>query len=161
MKYTFVIKMVLTALLMTVFINSNAQTSASVESTVDEIVKKHDASKGVSCMKVVKGSGLELVKMTLKKEFGKDFMKGVTCITVIDYSEASEETCVTLRKDLDALSSLMQEFNVSKEEEFSDNNYVRCFASASDDKVLSDFVIALEDDKSKMILHMAGKIIVN
>lgn len=55
---------------------------------------------------------------------------------------------VTLRKDLDALSSLMQEFNVSKEEEFSDNNYVRCFASAS-------------DDKSKIILHMAGKIIVN
>ena len=48
-----------------------------------------------------------------------------------------------------------------KEEEFSDNNYVRCFASVSDDKVLSDFVIALEDDKSKMILHMAGKIIVN
>lgn len=131
MKHTSVIKMVLTALLMTVFINSNAQTSASVESTVDEIVKKHEASKGV------------------------------TCITVIDYSEASEETCVTLRKDLEALSSLMQEFNVSKEEEFSDNNYVRCFASASDDKVLSDFVIALEDDKSKMILHMAGKIIVN
>ena len=161
MKYTSVIKMVLTALLMTVFINSNAQTSASVESTVDEIVKKHEASKGVNCMKVVKGGGLELVKMTLKKEFGQDFMKGVTCITVIDYSEASEETCVTLRKDLDALSSLMQEFNVSKEEEFSDNNYVRCFASASDDKVLSDFVIALEDDKSKMILHMAGKIIVN
>jgi hypothetical protein len=161
MKYTSVIKMVLTALLMTVFINSNAQTSASVESTVDEIVKKHEASKGVNCMKVVKGGGLELVKMTLKKEFGKDFMKGVTCITVIDYSEASEETCVTLRKDLDALSSLMQEFNVSKEEEFSNNKYVRCFASASDDKVLSDFVIALEDDKSKMILHMAGKIIVN
>ena len=76
MKYTSVIKMVLTALLMTVFINSNAQTSASVESTVDEIVKKHEASKGVSCMKVVKGGGLELVKMTLKKEFGKDY----TCI---------------------------------------------------------------------------------
>jgi uncharacterized protein YfbU (UPF0304 family) len=159
MKYTSVIKMVLTALLMTVFINSNAQTSASVESTVDEIVKKHEASKGVSCMKVVKGGGLELVKMMLKKEFGKDFMKGVTCITVIDYSEASEETCTTLHKDLDAFLSLLQEFDVSKEKQFADNDYIRCFASATESDTLSDFVIALENDESKMIMYMAGKIV--
>ena len=99
-----------------------------------------------------------MVKMMLKKEFGKDFMKGVTSITIIDYSDASEETCMALRKDLDAFMSILQEFDVSKEKQFADNDYIRCFASASESKVLSDFVIALENEESKMLMYMAGTI---
>ena len=125
---------------------------------MNEIVKKHETSEGVSCMTVAKGSGLDLVKMMFNKEFGKDFMKGVTSITIIEYSEASEETCATLHKDLDAFISLLEEFDPSKEEEFADNDYIRCFASSSETNTVSDFVIAMEDDGAKMILYMAGTI---
>lgn len=85
---------------MTSMINSHAQQTASVGKTVKEIVKKHEDSKGVTCMTVAKGSGLEMVKMMFN-----------------------------------------QEFDVSKEKQFADNDFIRCFASASEDKTISDFVI--------------------
>lgn len=149
---------VLTVLVFMAFTNCFAQQSASVESTMNEIVKRYETSEGVSCLTVAKGSGLDLVKMMFNKEFGKDFMRGVTSITVIDYSEASEETCATLRNDLDVFLSLLEEFDVSKKEDFADNDYIRCFASSSETNIVSDFVIALEDNGSKMIMYMAGTI---
>ena len=111
-------------------------------------------------MTVAKGSGLELFKTMLKQEFGKTFIKGVTSITIIEYSDAPVETCKELHQDLDLFLSLLQEFDLSKEKDFSDNSFLRCFASESDAEAgtLSDFVAAIEDDKSKMLLYMAGQI---
>ena len=114
--------------------------------------------QGVECMSVVKGSDLELIKMTLNKEFGKSFMKGVTSITIIDYSEASQETCTSLRKGLDVFLSVLQEFDLSEEESLSKNEYLRCLSAVSDSGTLSDFVIAMEDEKTKMLIYMAGTI---
>lgn len=151
---------VLAALFMTTLIDCYAQQPTSVDKTVKELIKKHEDNKGVTCMTVAKGSGLEMVKMMFNKEFGKEFMKGVTSITIIEYSEASEETCRILHKDLDGFLSLLQEFDISKEKQFADNDFIRCFASVSNDNTLSDFVIALENDKSKMVMYMAGKIVV-
>ena len=158
MKHIIRIIPIISALFITTFINCHAQTTKSVEMTVNEIVAKYDGQSGISCTKVVKGGGLEVVKMMFNKEFGKEFMKGVTSITIIDYSDAPEETCVTLRKDLDAFLSLLQEFDVSNEKQFSDNEFIRCFAAAIDSDTLSDFVIAMENDESKTILYMAGSI---
>ena len=155
------IKIALVVLLVTTFVNSYAQSSASVEITMNELVKKYEATSGVSCMTVVKGGGLELLKVVMNKEFGKDFMKGVTSITIIDYSDATETVCETLHKDLDAFLSLLEEFDVSEEEQFADNDYLRCFASTSESNTISDFVIALENDKSKMVMYMAGKIVIH
>lgn len=149
---------VVAALLLATTVSSNAQTPVSVEKTFKGIVKKYEETAGVTCIAVVKGGGLEMIKMVLNKEFGKDFMKGVTSITILDYSDASEETCTSVRKDLDAFLHILQEFDVSKEKQFADNNYIRCFASASNSGILSDFVIALENDKSKTVMYMAGKI---
>jgi hypothetical protein len=158
MKHLILIHTLLITLFTAPLINCYAQNAAKVKSTIEEIVKKHEAKEGISCMTVAKGSGLEMVKMMFNKEFGKDFMKGVTAITIIDYSDASEETCLALRKDLDSFTSLLQEFDVSNEEKFSDNSYIRCFASASEHETLSDFLIAAEDAKTKMLMHMSGKI---
>lgn len=160
MKNIVRINVLLVALLMAALVNGYAQPTASVANTVNEIVRKHENTKGVNCMTVAKGSGLELVKKMFNKEFGKEFMKGVTSITIIEYSEASKETCTVLRKDLDVFLSLLQEFDLSEEKQFADNDFIRCFASASDDKSISDFVMAMEDNESKMILYMAGKIVV-
>ena len=158
MKHIVKILTIMAAMLMGSAVSSYAQTSASVEKTVNAIVKKYEDTADVSCMTVVKGGGLEMIKMMLNKEFGKDFMKGVTSITIIEYSDASEETCMTLRKDLDAFMSILKEFDVSKEKQFADNDYIRCFASTSESNTISDFVIALENDESKMVMYMAGSI---
>ena len=160
MKHIISIKIALLALFMTAFFHCHAQTG-DVEKTFMKIVEKYENLEDITCLSATKGNGLELIKMMFNKEFGKEFMKGVTSITIIEYSEASEETCRTLHKDLDAFLSLLEEFDVSKEKQFADNDFIRCFASASDNKTISDFVIAVEKDNSKMVMYMAGKIAVD
>ena len=149
----------LIALVLMTFVGGYAQEPSQVEKTVDAIVKKYDDVDKVECITVTKGNGLEMFKMLFNKQFGKDFMRGVTSITVINYSDASEETCLALRKELDAFVTLLEEFNFSGEKKFADNDYVRSFASASSDAgTLSDFVVAIEKEDSKMVMYMAGEI---
>ena len=149
----------LVALVLMTFVGGYAQEPSQVEKTVDAIVKKYDDVDKVECITVTKGNGLEMFKILFNKQFGKDFMRGVTSITVINYSDASEETCLALRKELDAFVTLLEEFNLSGEKKFADNDYVRSFASASSDAgTLSDFVVAIEKEDSKMVMYMAGEI---
>ena len=149
----------LVALVLMTFVGGYAQEPSQVEKTIDAIVKRYDDVDKVECFTVTKGNGLEMLKMLFNKQFGKDFMRGVTSITVINYSDASEETCLALRKELDAFVTLLEEFNLSGEKKFADNDYVRSFASASSDAgTLSDFVVAIEKEDSKMVMYMAGDI---
>ena len=145
-------------LCMTTMLSVQAQASSKVEEKFNEFVKKYENTEGVSSMSVVKGKGLELVKMMFSKELGKNFMKGVTSITVIDYSNASQETCMSLRNDLDSFVSILEEFNLNDEENNTSNDYIKCFASSSDSNTISDFIFAMEDESSKTIMYMAGTI---
>ena len=156
----FIIRIALVAAISSMSVlTSFAQEESKVEKAVSEFVKKYECTDGITSMSVAKGSGLELIKLMLNKEFGKSFMKGVKSITIIDYSSASEETCAAVRKDLDVFLSMLQEFNLNGEIQFADNDFIRCFAN-EDSGTLSDFVIALENGKSKTVMYMAGKIIV-
>ena len=145
------------ALALTTMVNIYAQAPSKVENKVNALVKKYENVKGVDCVSVTKGSGLGLVKAMLNKEFGKDFMKGVTSINFINYSDASQETCQSLRKELDGFLSLLEEFK-DEDKESTDYEFVRSFALPIDKNTISDFVIAMEDKESKMIIYMAGKI---
>lgn len=137
--------------------NTFARETSKVEKAVDEMVSKYEGASGVTCLTVVKGRGLEIMKAMLNKEFGKSFMKGVTRITLIEYTDASQENCKSLHKDLEVFQTLMDDFDFNNEEEFAENEYVRCFAS-EEDQALSDFIIAIEDKESKVFMYMAGKI---
>ena len=149
---------ILVALSMLTMLTSYAQTSSKVETKMKQLVTKYEEVKGVDCMTVTNGFGLGLVKMMFNKQFGKEFMKGVTAITVIEYSDASQQTCQALRKELNALTSLLEEVKLGEEKECADFDLVRCFVMPSDDKTISDFIIAVENKDSKMIMYMAGKI---
>lgn len=149
---------ILVALSMLTMLTSYAQTSSKVETKMKQLVTKYEEVKGVDCMTVTNGFGLGLVKMMFNKQFGKEFMKGVTAITVIDYSDASQQTCQALRKELNAFTSLLEEVKLGEEKELADFDLVRCFVMPSDDKTISDFIIAVENKDSKMIMYMAGKI---
>lgn len=131
-----------------------AQKASNVENAVSELAKKFENTDGVTCIIAEKGIGLSMLKTMFNDQFGKDFMKGVKSITVIEYTEASEETCMSLRKEVDVFKSLLEEFNVGD----STNSFARSFAEVLEDGSLSDFVIIIEDKSSKMFMHMSGKI---
>lgn len=135
-----------------------AQEPSKAEIKVNEIVKKYDDVKGVDCMTVKKGFELKMVKMMFKKQFGKEFMKGVTSITIIDYSDAPQQTCLSLRKEFDVFSSLLQEIKIGEEKDLADIDYIRIFAANKGDNTLSDFIVVSEDNKNKVLMYMAGKI---
>lgn len=137
---------------------SYAQEPSKAGRKVDEIVKKYDGVEGVECVTVVKGRGLELVKMMFSKQFGKDFMKGVQSITIIEYSKATAEVCQAMRKEIESFSSILTEFNLGEDKDFTQYNYIKSFASSVEDKAISDFITALEDKGDKMIMYMDGKI---
>ena len=161
MKYIKVIMSVVTflSIVMTSSVTF-AQTPSEAEKKVNELLQKYDGKDGIDGFAATKGNGLELMKMMFRKQFGKDFMKGVTKITFIDYSSASENTCNAIKKDLDAFKSILEEFELEKEPGSDKHQYTRSFASVTESNTLSDFVVAFEDDSSKILMHMAGKIVV-
>lgn len=150
--------LILVVLCMTTIEVGHAQESSKVEAKVNELVKKYENVKGVDCMTVGKGIGLSMIKMMFNKQFGKQFMKGVTGITIVDYSDASQQTCMALRKELDVFLPLLQEFKLGEQKESSENDYMRSFATTLDNNTISDFIVALETKDSKIIMYMSGKI---
>lgn len=139
--------------------SSMAAEPSEVKGIIDGIITKYEKTEGVDCIKFVKGEGIELIKMMLRKEFGRKFMQGVTYIAVIDYSEASEEDCLSLRKTMDQFTSLMVEADMSKSEEGASSDFMRCFYVVSDSGSLSDFLIIVEEGKDKTIMYMSGDIV--
>ena len=139
-----------------------AENPSKADVAMRELVKKYEDTKGVECVTVAKGSGLEVMKIALNKQMGISFMKGVTSITIISYDEASAEVAESLRKDLDVFTSLLEEFDMNKDKGKESKSYSRCFACVSEasEGKLSDFVIAIEDTETKMVMYMAGEIIV-
>ena len=148
----------LIVLYITILMNGYTQNSSEVETKMNEILKKYESVKGVDCMTVTRGSGLGLIKTMLNQEFGKNFMKGVTSITIINYTDASPEVCLALHKELDSFLSLLEEFKDKDEKPTDEQEYTRSFARPIDENTISDFVIAMEDKETKMIIYMAGKI---
>ena len=128
------------------------------EVKMKEIVAKYEKVAGVDCTVLEKGSGLGIVKMMLNQQIGKDFMKGVTSIIIIDFSEAKEQTRKELNQDIDTFKTMLQEFKSDDDKDSAGKEKTRGFAYVSDDGTISDFLFASEDSESKMLMYMAGKI---
>ena len=122
----------LIVLCITILMKGYTQNGSEVEAKMNLLVKKYENVKGVDCMSVAKGSGLGLIKTMLNQEFGKDFMKGVTSITIINYTDASPEVCLALHKELDAFLSLLEEFKDKDEKPTDEQEYIRSFAKPID-----------------------------
>lgn len=136
----------------------SAQPSINVEESVKQIVKEYDGVGGVECLVVEKGEGLGLIKVLFSQKFGKEFMKGVTSMIMINYSKASNETCKALRGRFDAFSSVLQESNPGKKD-LEDGQYVKVFASIIDgEAAVSNLMMIIEDNGEKMFIYMGGVI---
>lgn len=153
------LKPLLVALFLMVGVSGFATVPTKVDKAVENMVSKYEDKQGVECLRVVKGEGLELIKMMLNKEFGRKFMKGVTSIVIMEYSDAPADICQSIRDDLDMFTSVLEEFDTSAEKELSSSEFVRCFIGKMDSESISDFVVVMEDDGEKMFMYMGGKII--
>ena len=50
---------------------------------MQDLAKKYEDSKNITSAVLVRGSGLELMKVMLRKEFSKDVIKGVDMIIIV------------------------------------------------------------------------------
>lgn len=175
MKYSVLQRLLLTVISLLIGWTCIADNNTAADKEMQKIAKKFENVKGVESMILAKGQGLELIKLALNKEFGKKFMKGVTSIVIIDYGEASEQTCLEIRKSLDAFTSLLEEIDIEElkktdkkkapkddkdqKSEYDEMRFARFFCKDIGESTLSDFVIAMEDQEDKMIMYMGGEII--
>lgn len=141
-------------------ITAYAEESAKIEKAVLDMVSRYEGVEGVEAQSFVKGEGLELVKMMLNKEFGRKFMKGVTSIVIMEYKDASQQVCQEIRNELNSFTSILTEIDFKGDEEVSKNDFVRCFVSEGESGSVGDFLIAMEDNETKMLMYMGGEIFI-
>ena len=151
------------SILLTVFMSfaaiaTYAQEQAKVEEAMKAIVEKYDNVEDFDCITVVKGEGLELIKAPFNKQFGKKFMKGVTSMSIIVYTDASKESCEAFYKDLAPVFSMMKEFETKGANISGDFKNAKFYAIEEGEKVLSDCIFHLEGDDAMTLLYMAGKL---
>lgn len=135
-----------------------AQEPTAAGKAIADMVAKYENTEGVDCMVVTKGNGLGMVKMALRAQLGKSFLKGVTSMTIIDYGKASEEVCESIRTDVNVFISLLEEIDLSKGGKSDEVGSLRCFAAVTDKRTLSDFVMLMENKEMKWMIYMEGEI---
>ena len=153
-------KVLLKSVLLLAFVFAGWSASAGQPSDVGESVRKmakeFEKEKGVECMVVEKGLIIGIIKASFKAKFGKEFMKDVTSMVIINYSEASNEVAETFRKRVDSYAGVLQEMKPNKENT-EEGHYEKCYAKL-DETSLSDMMILIEDKESRIFLYMDGKL---
>ncbi len=134
--------------------SASAEQPTNIEESVKNIAKEFEKTKGVDCMILEKGLRFGLVKEAFKAKFGKEFMKDVTSLVIIDYSKASSEVAETFRKRIDSFSAVLQELK-SGQEVVEERKYEKCYAKV-DGTNLSDMMIIVEDKESRIYIYMGG-----
>lgn len=134
--------------------NLYAHTPSEVENKVRKICEKYEDTKGVDAMIIVKGEGLELFKTMMRKEFGKTFMKGVACISFIEYSKASSQVADALKKELEPCYAMLEELDLKDAKDIDDKSHIKCYVKRVDSTKLSDFILVMDDS----ITYMGGEI---
>lgn len=78
-------------------------------------------------------------------------------MVIIDYTNASEEVCVSLHKKLNSFSAVLDEFDMG-EGELEEGEYVKSYATINGTTSISNFMAIMEDKESKMFMYMAGEL---
>jgi hypothetical protein len=123
---------------------------------VMSFMDKYKDVKGFSANTFVKGEGLGIVKAQMGRKMGKTFMKGVTIISMVDYSEAAKEVCDSIHADYGKYFSKFLDVEVPDSSK-KDITYSRTFLMLDEDKsAITDFITIFEDKEVKVFLYMGG-----
>ena len=143
-------------MMLTLWLGAAAQPTSTGRELMTSIVEKYGEDKGVNGMVCTKGNGLEMIKLVLRKEFGKDFIKGVDMIIIIDYSKAEQQVAEVIRTQTESLSASYEQKELP--EEMAKGNYMRNFFKLNDSKeVITDMVVLVESAENKTVIYFGGE----
>ncbi len=106
-------------------------------------------------MVITQGIQLKLIKSAFQSKLGKEFMKRVTSMVIIDYSKASGAIYNSIRSRISSLTECLQEFEIDKET-IKEGQYVKSYATINSPTSISDFMMIMEDKDNKMFLYIGG-----
>lgn len=143
-------------MMLTLWLGAAAQPTSTGRELMTSMVEKYGEDKGVNGMVCTKGNGLEMIKLVLRKEFGKDFIKGVDMIIIIDYSKAEQQVAEVIRTQTESLSASYEQKELP--EEMTKGNYMRNFFKLNDSKeVITDMVVLVESAENKTVIYFGGE----
>ncbi|MBR5845389.1 MAG: hypothetical protein IKY65_03935 [Rikenellaceae bacterium] len=146
----------LLVMMLTLWLGAAAQPTSTGRELMTSMVEKSGEDKGVNGMVCTKGNGLEMIKLVLRKEFGKDFIKGVDMIIIIDYSKAEQQVAEVIRTQTESLSASYEQKELP--EEMTKGNYMRNFFKLNDSKeVITDMVVLVESAENKTVIYFGGE----
>ena len=146
----------LLAMLLTLWLGAAAQSSDTGRELMTSMVDRYSQNKGVNGMVCTKGNGLEMIKLVLRKEFGKEFIKGVDVIIIIDYSSADKQVAEAIRAQTDTLSASYEQKELPKE--MTEGSYMRNYFKLSENKeAITDMVVLMENESTRTVIYFGGE----
>ena len=146
----------LLVMMLAFWLGAAAQPASTGRELLKSLVEQYSETKGVDGMVCTKGSGLEMIKMVLRKDFGKEFIKGVDMIIIIDYSSADKQVAEAIRAQTDTLSASYEQKELPKE--MTEGSYMRNYFKLNDNKdAIADMIILMENAEVKSVIYFGGE----
>ena len=137
---------------------AQTQDSSSIRNKMKALAEKYDEVNGIESLVCVKGSGLEMMKLMLRKEFEKDVIKGVDMIALIEYADATESEANAIRSEVDALSKGLEKVEMPEEEKPKAKRLGTYYKLSADKKSISDMLILIESEEERCVMYLGGVI---
>ena len=119
---------------------------------------QNEDSKNITSAVLVKGSGLELMKVMLRKEFSKDVIKGVDMIVLVEYADATESEADAIRSEVETLAKGLEKVEIPEGEKPKANRLGTYIQVSADGKSISDMIILIEEGDEKCVMYFGGVI---
>lgn len=146
----------LLVLMLTFWVGAVAQPTSTGRELMRSMVEQYSKTTGVEGVVCTKGNGLEMIKLMLRKQFGKEFVKGVEEIIIIDYSKADKQVAEAIRTQTESLSASYEQKELPKE--LVKDNYMRNFFKLNDSKeIITDMVVLVEGAKNRTVIYFGGE----
>jgi hypothetical protein len=121
---------------------------------MQNLAKKYEDSKNITSAVLVKGSGLELMKVMLRKEFSKD----VDMIIIVEYADATESEASVIRSEVASLAKGLEKAELPEDEKPKAKHLATYYKLNADKKSMSDMIILMESDEEKCVMYLGGVI---
>lgn len=125
---------------------------------MQNLATKYEDSKNITSAVLVKGSGLELMKVMLRKEFSKDVIKGVDMIVLVEYADATESEADAIRSEVETLAKGLEKVEIPEGEKPKANRLGTYIQVSADGKSISDMIILIEEGDEKCVMYFGGVI---
>lgn len=159
---TFIIKVA--ALVAMMFLATDLSAQRSNESPARKhlrtLVERYENVPNVEAMICEEGVELTTVKLMLRPQFGRKFLKGVDMLAIIAFTEASPELVNEIKRETDKFSEMLTMIDVAEEaaEELEEGQEFKCFIGETGNDMVSDFLMWIADKETKCIFYFGGEL---